>query len=119
MQLSFVLTSHRYITIQFPHRQSRAESSAESIYSTDRNPWPTRFETDTRDSLWHFLRTFEASVRLHDIHNAVHSPTADRTFHTEEMGVLVGTSSTLRTLLVEEIEDENQIYSGGLVLCQM
>jgi hypothetical protein len=40
-------------------------------------------------------------------------------FNSEEMGLLVGTSSTLRTLLIEEIEDEGQIYSGGLVLCQM
>ena len=29
------------------------------------------------------------------------------------------TSHTLRTLLIEEVEDTDQIYSGGLGLCYM
>jgi hypothetical protein len=35
----------------------------------------------------------------------------------EEIGLLVETSYSLRTLLIEEVEDADEIYSGGLGLC--
>lgn len=37
----------------------------------------------------------------------------------EEIRLLLETSYSLRTLLIEEVEDADQIYSGGLGLCHM
>jgi hypothetical protein len=60
---------------------------------------------------------FEASTLLDNIHNVLHNPTSEQAFNVEEIGLLVETSYSLRTLLIEEIEDADQIYSGGLGLC--
>lgn len=37
----------------------------------------------------------------------------------EEIRLLLETSYSLRTLLIEEVEDADQIYSGGLGFCHM
>ena len=60
---------------------------------------------------------YEASTLLDSIHNALHNPTSEQAFNVEEIGLLVETSHSLRTLLTKEVEDMDQIYSGGLGLC--
>jgi hypothetical protein len=60
---------------------------------------------------------FEASTLLDNIHNVLHNPTSEQAFNVEEIGLLVETSYSLCTLLIEEVEDADQIYSGGLGLC--
>ncbi|RDH36051.1 hypothetical protein BDQ94DRAFT_167685 [Aspergillus welwitschiae] len=90
----------------------------QGIYDPNKGPWPTGIDKDTGNPLWQLSRLFEASTLLDNIHNALKNPTSERTFNTEEIRLLVETSYTLRTLLIEEVEDADQIYSGGLGLCQ-
>ncbi|KAK1142216.1 hypothetical protein N8T08_008142 [Aspergillus melleus] len=82
-------------------------------------PWPTGLEKDTRSPLWQLSRLFAASTLLDNIHNALNNPTSEQAFNAEEIGLLVETSHSLRTLLIEEVEDADQIYSGGLGLCHI
>ncbi|KAE8319549.1 hypothetical protein BDV41DRAFT_520188 [Aspergillus transmontanensis] len=108
----------RYIIIQSGHRPPLTSSLSKGIHDPNKVPWPTGIENDTRNPLWQLSRIFEASTLLDNIHNALHNPTSEQTFNTEEIGLLVETSCSLRTLLIEEVEDADQIYSGGLALCQ-
>jgi hypothetical protein len=113
------LTLLRYITIQSGHRPSLTRFLAKGIHDTNKIPWPNGLEKDTRSSLWQLSRAFEASTLLDNIHNVLHNPTPEQAFNVEEIGLLVETSHSLRTLLLEEVEDADQIYSGGLGLCHM
>ncbi|KAI2959661.1 transcriptional regulator family: Fungal Specific TF [Aspergillus niger] len=108
----------RYITVQSGHRPLLTCSTLKGIYDPNKGPWPTGIDKDTGNPLWQLSRLFEASTLLDNIHNALKNPTSERTFNTEEIRLLVETSYTLRTLLIEEVEDADQIYSGGLGLCQ-
>lgn len=112
-----MLTYFRYITIQSGHRPSLTRSFTKGIHDTDHVPWPTGLDKDTRSPLWQLSRIFEASTLLDNIHNVLHNPTSEYAFNVEEIGLLVETSYSLRTLLIEEVEDADQIYSGGLGLC--
>ncbi|KAL2842084.1 hypothetical protein BJX68DRAFT_244937 [Aspergillus pseudodeflectus] len=107
----------RYVTIQSGHRPSLTRSLVKGIHDPNKIPWPTGLEKDTRSPLWQLARMFEASTLLDNIHNVLHNPTSERAFNVEEIGLLVETSYSLRTLLIEEVEDADQIYSGGLGLC--
>jgi hypothetical protein len=112
-----VLTYFRYITIQSGHHPSLTRSLTKDVHDPNKTSWPTRLEKDTRSPLWRLSRTFEASTLLDNIHNVLHNPTSEQAFNVEEIGLLVETSYSLRTLLIEEVEDADEIYSGGLGLC--
>ncbi len=56
---------------------------------------------------------------LDKIHTTINSPTSERMFNMEEMMLTVKTSTTLQTILAEEILAEDHLYSGGLGLCHM
>ncbi|GFF34230.1 hypothetical protein IFM51744_02381 [Aspergillus udagawae] len=107
----------RYITIQSGHHPSLTRSLTKDVHNPNKTSWPTRLEKDTRSPLWRLSRTFEASTLLDNIHNVLHNPTSEQAFNVEEIGLLVETSYSLRTLLIEEVEDADEIYSGGLGLC--
>ncbi|GFG25991.1 hypothetical protein IFM61606_05954 [Aspergillus udagawae] len=107
----------RYITIQSGHHPSLTRSLTKDVHDPNKTSWPTRLEKDTRSPLWRLSRTFEASTLLDNIHNVLHNPTSEQAFNVEEIGLLVETSYSLRTLLIEEVEDADEIYSGGLGLC--
>ncbi|PYH87096.1 hypothetical protein BO82DRAFT_299198 [Aspergillus uvarum CBS 121591] len=107
----------RYITMQSGHRPSLTRSSAKEINDTNHIPWATGLEKDTRSPLWQLSRIFEASTLVDNIHNVLHNPTSEQAFNVEEIGLLVETSHSLRKLLLEEVEDADQIYSGGLGFC--
>ncbi|GKZ48510.1 hypothetical protein AbraIFM66951_000581, partial [Aspergillus brasiliensis] len=107
----------RYITIQSGHQPSLTRSLAKGIHEPNKIPWPTGIEKDTKSPLWQLSRMYEALTLLDNIHNVLHNPTPEEAFNVEEIGLLVETSYSLRTLLIEEVEDADQIYSGGLGLC--
>ncbi|OJK04245.1 hypothetical protein ASPACDRAFT_1864064 [Aspergillus aculeatus ATCC 16872] len=107
----------RYITVQSGYRPSLTRSLAKDLHNTNMTPWPTELEKDTRSPLWQLFRIFEASTILDKIHNVLHNPTSEQAFNVAEIGLLVETSYCLRTLLIEEVEDADQVYSGGLGLC--
>ncbi|KAH8423955.1 uncharacterized protein LDX57_001711 [Aspergillus melleus] len=109
----------RYITIQSGHGPSLTRFLAKGTHEPNNIPWPTGLEKDTRSPLWNLSRLFEASTLLDNIHNALHNPTSEHAFNMEEIALLVETSHSLRTLLIEEVEDADQIYSGGLGLCHI
>ncbi|KAE8397464.1 hypothetical protein BDV37DRAFT_291983 [Aspergillus pseudonomiae] len=107
----------RFIAIHFGRHPSLTRSVAEGIHDLNKIPWPTGLEKDKRSPLWQLSRMYEASTLLDSIHNALHNPTSEQAFNVEEIGLLVETSHSLRTLLTKEVEDMDQIYSGGLGLC--
>ncbi|OJJ69714.1 hypothetical protein ASPBRDRAFT_130970 [Aspergillus brasiliensis CBS 101740] len=109
----------RYITIQSGHYSSLTRSLAKGINDPNKIPWPTGLEKDTKSPLWQLSRMYEASTLLDNIHNVLHNPTPEQAFNVEEIGLWVETSYSLRTLLIEEVEDADQIYSGGLGLCHI
>ncbi|GKZ31299.1 hypothetical protein AbraIFM66950_011659 [Aspergillus brasiliensis] len=109
----------RYITIQSGHYSSLTRSFAKGIHDPNKIPWPTGLEKDTKSPLWQLSRMYEASALLDNIHNVLHNPTPEQAFNVEEIGLLVETSYSLRTLLIEEVEDADQIYSGALGLCHI
>ncbi|KAI9925368.1 hypothetical protein MW887_006296 [Aspergillus wentii] len=106
-----------YITVQSGHRPYLILFLGKGIHDPNKIPWPTGLEKDTRSPLWQLSRIFEASTLLDNIQNVLHNPTSEQAFNVEEVGLLVETSSSLCTLLIEEVEDADQIYSGGLGLC--
>ncbi|KAB8273796.1 hypothetical protein BDV30DRAFT_248870 [Aspergillus minisclerotigenes] len=109
----------RYVMVQSGHRPPLACSLSKGIHDLNKVPWPTGIEKDTRHPLWQLSRIFEASTLLDNIHNALHNPTSEQTFNMEELRLLLETSYSLRTLLIDEVEDADQIYSGGLGLCHI
>lgn len=56
---------------------------------------------------------------LDKIHTTMNSPTSEQIFNMEEVMLTVKASTTLQTILIEEILAEDHLYSGGLGLCQM
>ncbi|ETN41056.1 uncharacterized protein HMPREF1541_02991 [Cyphellophora europaea CBS 101466] len=69
--------------------------------------------------LCRFGRLFEASDALDQIHAILNNTTEEDTIDVDELISAIQTSVNLQALLCEEIGDENQLYAGGLNLCQI
>lgn len=66
-----------------------------------------------------FFRLFDASMLLDKIRTAIYNHAAERPFHMEEIMLTVDTSTKLQSIIMGEIGDVNEVYSGGLGLCNM
>ncbi|OOF96660.1 hypothetical protein ASPCADRAFT_514912 [Aspergillus carbonarius ITEM 5010] len=107
----------RYITVQAGPHPSLTRSLTQDVHVPNKTFCATGLEKDRTNPLWRLSRVFEASTLLDSIHNVLQNPTSEQAFNAEEIRLFVETSNSLRTLLVEEIEDADEIYSGGLGLC--
>ena len=116
-QLPALLTCSRYITVQAGPHPSLTRSLTQDVHFPNKTFCATGLEKDRTNPLWRLSRVFEASTHLDSIHNVLQNPTSEQAFNAEEIRLFVETSNSLRTLLVEEIEDADEIYSGGLGLC--
>ncbi|KAI3323421.1 hypothetical protein HD806DRAFT_85834 [Xylariaceae sp. AK1471] len=74
---------------------------------------------DKNSPISRFARLVEASAMLDKIHTTINSPTSEHIFNMEEVMLTVRTSTTLQTILTEDILAEDHLYSGGLSLCQI
>lgn len=62
-------------------------------------------------------RLVEASSLVDRIHVNLNSPTPEMAFNMEELILTVQASTNFKTILYDELGEEDPVYSGGLHLC--
>ncbi|RAL04828.1 fungal specific transcription factor domain-containing protein [Aspergillus ibericus CBS 121593] len=107
----------RYITVRSGPRPSLTRSLPQVVHDSNPTVRVPSLEENRSSPLSQFSRMVDASALLDSIHNVLHNPTSEQAFNVEEMQLFVETLHSLRTLLVEEIDEADAIYSGALDLC--
>ncbi|KAL7931373.1 hypothetical protein V8C35DRAFT_310246 [Trichoderma chlorosporum] len=66
-----------------------------------------------------FLRLYEATNLLDQVHITIYQPTPRVSFNLEEGALLVNTLVSLRTLILEEMPEDSRVYASGLLICNI
>ncbi|KUJ07160.1 uncharacterized protein LY89DRAFT_631706 [Mollisia scopiformis] len=116
-----ILVLDRYIATESGPRSSLTRSRTAWLHNLLKPALcPTHEPNQDKNSpRARFARLVEASAMLDKIHTTINSPTSEQIFNLEEVMLTVKTSTTLQTLLTEEILAEDHLYSGTLGLCHI
>lgn len=74
---------------------------------------------DRAAPLYRLSRLFEAFSLLDKLQTTINEPTAEHLFNMEEVMQVVTTLNSLKTILVGEILEGREMYSGDLAICDM
>ncbi|KAL7907630.1 hypothetical protein GGI35DRAFT_470220 [Trichoderma velutinum] len=66
-----------------------------------------------------FLRLYEATNLLNQVHVTIYEPTPRISFNFEEKVLLVNTLTSLRAVILGEVPDDSRIYSPGLLVYRL
>ncbi|KAL6900060.1 hypothetical protein GGI43DRAFT_56031 [Trichoderma evansii] len=110
----------RYISVESGLRPSLTDPLTDNVQNVLKDTFHlAHLEQDPTSLMCRLCRLFDASMLLDKIRTAISNHAAERPFHMEEIMLTVDTSSKLQSIIMGELGDLEEVYSGGLGLCNI